>query len=85
MAGAANDASRSTSMWIAHAGDRPAIRETRLRIVPTRARETLAGLLARTHGRWSMAEAMAANCFGQRGRLAAGEPVNIALDEPYTP
>ena len=62
--------------------ERAAIRETRVRITTARRGETLQDVLARTRSSWNVATAGMANGV-DGGGLAAGQPVKVAVDEPY--
>jgi predicted Zn-dependent protease len=61
------------------------IRESRLRIVPARAGETLDQLAARTGSSWKVEEMAVANALPRSGRLQAGQLVKVAIPEPYQP
>ena len=67
------------------AGERTGIRETRLRVVAARAGEGLADLLARTRSTWRLEMAAVANGLDAAARLASGQPVKVAVAEPYAP
>jgi predicted Zn-dependent protease len=62
--------------------ERAAIRETRVRITTARRGETLQDVLTRMRSTWNVATAGVANGV-ESGGLAAGQPVKVAVDEPY--
>jgi len=59
------------------------IRERRLRIVRARAGETIPALVTRTGSIWEPAMVAAANGLPDGARLANGQLVKVALNEPY--
>ena len=67
------------------AEDRAHITELRLRIAQARPGETLAELSSRTHNQWDAAYTAVANGLAPGAPLAAGEPIKIAVREPYAP
>lgn len=65
--------------------DRERIVESRLRIRPARAGETVAQVLARGGGTWNAAQTAVANGTTVDARLAAGWPVKVPVAQRYTP
>jgi predicted Zn-dependent protease len=65
--------------------DRERIMESRLRIRPARAGETVAQVLARGGSTWNAARAAVANGVAPDARLEAGWPVKVAVAQRYTP
>jgi len=63
--------------------ERAAIRERRVRIASARRGERLDDVLARTRSPWNVAMAAVANGVDGDAPLAAGQPVKVAVDEPY--
>src|SRR5207247_10528601 len=65
-------------------GERASIHETRLRIVPARAGETMEGLLARTKGKWSAEMTAVANGLEAAAPLRDGQLVKVPVERLYT-
>jgi len=63
--------------------ERRAIRETRLRITGARHGETIGDVVRRTGSAWSPEEAAVANGVAPGDVLASGQPVKVAMTEPY--
>lgn len=61
------------------------IRITRLRLVTAREGETLEQLVGRAGSAWTPQEAGVANAREPGARLAGGDLVKVAMDEPYKP
>ena len=59
--------------------------ELRLRVVTARAGENLAELSLRTANAWKLNETSVANQIRIDKRLSEGEPIKIAIREPYEP
>jgi predicted Zn-dependent protease len=64
--------------------ERARIRETRLRIVPARAGESIAALVERSHGVWKPDMTAVANGLERDASLSAGQAVKVAVSEPYS-
>jgi len=65
--------------------ERASFTTLRLRVARAGAGETLAALAARTASAWPAARLAFANGLDPGRPLAAGEPVKIAVEEPYVP
>jgi predicted Zn-dependent protease len=63
--------------------ERASIRETRLRLVPARADETVAGLSQRTGNEWNIQQTAVMNDVFANERLEAGRLVKVAVSQPY--
>ena len=63
--------------------DTAQLRETRLRVTTARAGERLADVARRTGSVWSADEIAVANALAVDARLAAGQPIKVAIAEPY--
>jgi predicted Zn-dependent protease len=63
--------------------DTAQIRETRLRVVTARAGERPAEVARRAGSVWSADEIAAANGLASNDRLPAGQPIKVAVPEPY--
>jgi predicted Zn-dependent protease len=63
--------------------ERARVRETRLRVVRTRAGETISALVARTRSVWAADMVAVANGLETSARLADGRMVKVAVSEPY--
>jgi predicted Zn-dependent protease len=65
--------------------ERTAVRETRLRIASARPGERLGDVLTRTRSSWNIATAAVANGLDASRPFPAGQPVKVAVEEPYGP
>jgi len=65
--------------------ERGQIRESRLRIVEAKPGETPEEIAGRSGTSWSAAELAVANAIPQGRSLAGGEPLKLAIPQPYTP
>jgi predicted Zn-dependent protease len=63
--------------------ERASIRETRLRLVPARAEESIAELSRRTGNEWNIQQTAVMNDVFANERLQAGQLVKIAVSQPY--
>jgi len=63
--------------------DTAQIRETRLRVTTARDGERLSEIARRTGSAWSPDEIAVANGLAAGARLAAGQPIKVAVPEPY--
>ncbi|HTU02766.1 MAG TPA: M48 family metalloprotease, partial [Candidatus Sulfotelmatobacter sp.] len=63
--------------------DAAGLRETRLRVTTARAGESLADLARRSRSVWSPEELAIANGLPADARLKAGQPIKVAVSEPY--
>jgi predicted Zn-dependent protease len=73
----------ATSFRPLAAGDRDAIVEQRLAIESARGGESVASLVARAKSAWSAEQVAVANALEPGSRLAAGQPVKIAVERRY--
>jgi predicted Zn-dependent protease len=67
------------------AEDQPRITESRLRIRPARAGDTITQVVARGGSTWSAAQAAVANGVAADGKLDRDWPVKVAVSERYRP
>ena len=65
--------------------ERASIRETRLRLVPARAEESIAELSQRTGNEWNIQQTAVMNDIFANDRLEAGRLMKIAVSQPYRP
>jgi predicted Zn-dependent protease len=63
--------------------ERASIRETRLRLVPARAEESIAELSRRTGNEWNIQQTAVMNDVFANERLEAGRLMKIAVSQPY--
>jgi predicted Zn-dependent protease len=63
--------------------ERSSIRETRLRLVPARAEESIAELSQRTGNEWNIQQTAVMNDIFANERLEAGRLVKVAVSQPY--
>jgi predicted Zn-dependent protease len=63
--------------------ERASIRETRLRLVPARAEESIAELSQRTGNEWNIQQTAVMNDVFANDRLEAGRLMKIAVSQPY--
>ena len=65
------------------AAERGRVREMRLRVVRARRGETIPSLVARTRSTWTPDMVAVANGLETSARLTEGQPMKIAVNEPY--
>ena len=63
--------------------ERAGIREDRLRIIEARSGESLGNLVSRAKGTWSPEMTAVANALTVQDQLDKGQPVKVAVSEPY--
>ena len=65
------------------AADRPRVVQSRLRVRPAGAGETISQVLARGGSSWTPTQAAVANAVAVDAELDRGWPVKVAVNEPY--
>jgi predicted Zn-dependent protease len=65
------------------ARERASVRETRLRLIPARAGETIPELSRRTRNDWNIQETAVVNGVFADARFEAGQLVKVAVPQPY--